>query len=198
MLASDAQHYHGVLHELIDMDLARIVHGQAKAAASAPLDAEASAPPGPDATITFDRIARAVRRSIALARSLAEPVRAHPDAAACRVARKLVIRGVEDAIERHAGSDADALHSEFAERLDTADLDDDIALRPVADIIADVCRDLGLAGPQIWMRRTPADVAALHARAATAVQDLGIMAPRRRTGGPVSSPVEGEHRAALP
>ena len=66
-------------------------------------------------------------------------------------------------------STAEALTAELHERLDGPDLDSDITSRPIADIVAELCRDLGIAppaGPHPWKRRTPADIAALCARAA--------------------------------
>ena len=77
---------------------------------------------------------------------------------------------MEDVIHRRATSPrAESLHAELNERLDAPDLDDDLETRPVADIIAEICRDLGLddmPGAHPRKRRTPADVATLHARAA--------------------------------
>jgi hypothetical protein len=55
------------------------------------------------------------------------------------------------------------------DRLDGPDLDGFDLDRPVADLIADICRDLGLAaapGTHPWKRRTPDDIAILCARAA--------------------------------
>jgi len=212
--AADAPYYRQVLHDLIDMgtDLARLLHQQASAQAaqrttppSAPQSPapQPAPPPAPDALIpdplvstaaAFDRIARAVRRSIALARSLAAPVPPARDPAQHRAAaRKRILREVEDAIQRTApasgqtapshaapnGSDADAsdaaddsaeaLTAELHDRLDAPDLDDDISRRPIADIITEICRDLGLAalsGAHPWKRRTPKDLEQLHARAA--------------------------------
>jgi hypothetical protein len=167
----DAQYYRQVLHELIDMgaDLARALHKQVT---SAPTPDPAAAP-APDPAIAFDRIARTIRRTIALARKLAEPAPPSPAAQAAErrvAARKRIIRDVEDTIQREAhGPEADALHAEFRERLDAPDLDDDLDHLPIADLIAAICRDLGIAhypGTHPWKRRTPADVRDLCARAA--------------------------------
>ncbi len=203
--AADAQYYRDVLHELIDMGagFARLLHQQAAAPAhAAPPDATRPQPapsPAPDVLIpdalismaaAFDRIARAVRRSIALARSLAHPVPPARDPAQHRAAaRKRILREVEDAIQRtapgsgHAApngfsadaadlddASAEALTAELHDRLDAPDLDDDISSRLVADIITEICRDLGLAalsGAHPWKRRTPTDLEQLCARAAT-------------------------------
>ena len=173
------------LDDLISMgtDLARALHRQALIQAEA---AHAAVPPHPVShaaheppatalvtfTTAFDRIARAVRRCIALARKLDEPVRATPDPAHLRTAaRRQVIRAVEDTIHRAAneGDRAEALNAELRDRLDDPDLDRDLAHRPVADIIAEIRRDLGLAAPpgdNAWRRRTPADIQDLNAHAA--------------------------------
>ncbi len=211
--AADAPYYRHVLHDLIDMgtDLARLLHQQASAQAAqrttTPAAPQAPAPqpappPAPDALVpdplvsiaaAFDRIARAVRRSIALARSLADPVPPARDPTQHRAAaRKRILREVEDAIQRTApasgqtapshaapdGSDADApgandsaeaLTAELHDRLDAPDLDEDISRRPIAEIITEICRDLGLAalsGAHPWKRRTPNDLEQLRARAA--------------------------------
>ena len=169
--AGDAPYYRRVLHELIDMgaDMARLVHREA-----ARLEADAAPDrPGaetvPGLAVAFDRITRAVRRTIGLAQRLDQ--RADGQAAGRRVAgRRQIIRAVEDSIQRRADAgEQEALEAELLERLDGPDLDDDIDHRPIADIIADICRDLGLAAPagtQPWKRRTPGDIAMLCERAA--------------------------------
>ena len=71
------------------------------------------------------------------------------------------------------GTDAEALRSELVERLDSPDLDDDIENRPIADIIKDICHDLGLdtwRGNHPWERRTPEDIKILCARADNAAR----------------------------
>ena len=179
----DAQYYRQVLHELIEIgtDLARSIHRQATPEpAIEPAPAPAAAPQ-PDPTIAFDRIARTLRRTIALARKITDPTPPRPkDLAAERraehaserrlAARKQIIRAVEDTIQRRTdGAEAEALHAEFYERLDDPDLDDDLDQRPVAEIIKDICRDFGIEhfpGTHPWKRRTPQDVRDLCARAA--------------------------------
>ena len=200
----DAQYYRQVLHELVEIGtrLARAIDRQAAAepaATPAPAPeqpgqpAPAPAPdPTPDLTIAFDRIARTIRRTIALARKLSDPAQPSPTERAAadaqqrrRAARKQIIREVEDTIHRDVhGPDAEAraesLHAELYERLDTLDLDDDIDTLPIADIVAAIRRDLGIAahinsrGISPWKRRTPRDVRDLCARAA----GPGIAQPR--------------------
>ena len=70
---------------------------------------------------------------------------------------------------RAASPHAESLHAELQERLDAPDLEDDISSRPTPEIIAEICKDLGLdnmPGVHPRKRRTPADAANLHARAA--------------------------------
>jgi hypothetical protein len=207
--AADAHGYGKVLNDLITMgtDLARLLHEQATAQAQAAQEAATPQPapaPAPGATIpdapvpsapvpnapvpdtlvsiaaAFDRAARAVRRGILLARSLAYPVPPAPDPGQHRAAaRKRILREVEDTIQR-PGADGrggpappvglqDSLRAELRDRLDGPDLDDDITGRPVADIITEICRDLGLdahPGTRPFQRRTPDDIRQLCARAA--------------------------------
>ena len=128
-------------------------------------DAPASAKAEP-----YERLARAVRRSVLLARHAAEnPVRTQ--AARRTQARKQIIRAVEDTIEREARTAprAGTLRDELRERLDAPDLDDDIANRPIEEIIRDIRRDLGLdniPGARPRPRRNPAALQALTALAA--------------------------------
>ena len=187
--AADAQQHRQAMRDLIGMgtDFARLLHGRATAQATQdahsaspalqPTDAPPTPAPSPPSTDTlislaaaFDRIARAVRRCILLARSLDAPAPPARDPARHRAAtRKRILREVEDAIHRtNEGAAADALRAELHERLDTPDLDDDLGTRPIAEIITEIRRDLGLAtlpGDHAWRRRTPDDIAQLNARA---------------------------------
>ena len=167
-VAAHADYYRRVLHELIEMgtDIARTVHRQAVAPG-----AEQAAPA--DVTVAFDRVCRGVRRSILLARTLDAPPSAGPGAAdgLARVqARRRILRRVEDAIHREArGDEAERLHGDLLDRLDAPELDDDLATRPVEEIIDEICIDLGLgehAKFGLWKRRTPGESAVLWARAA--------------------------------
>ena len=213
--AAEAHNYAEVLHELITMgtDLARLLHGQATAQAQAaqqgtqPQPAPAPAPgaPVPDtlATLTaaFNCTARAVRRGVLLARTLANPIQPAPDPAAHRAAaRKRILREVEDTIQRPTagnernrdGSGDAGLHAELRDRLDSPDLDDDIAGRSTADIITEICRDLGLnahPGTRPWKRRTPDDIRQLCARAAapSAVRPPGAGPQEPRSQEPRNS-----------
>ena len=189
---ADPHAYREVLHDLITMgaNLARAVHDQATP------QPQPATPPSPDTLIhlaaAFDRLARAVRRSITLARTLDHPPVVRPDPAQHRAAaRQRILREVGDAITRAAHdpdawhTDEDALTAELHDRLDGPDLDGAIAARPIPDIITEICRDLGLAAPpgaHPWKRRTPADIQDLCARAA---------APARH---PAAAPAAGPPR----
>lgn len=175
--AADTAYYKRVLHELIDMGmgLARMLHVEATRMLDvpAPEPGEPFIPPNIkfQPTPAFDRMARNIRRTIMLARSLDEPAAARAAKAPARTAaRQTVIRRVEDEIQREAeGPEAESLHAELRERLDAPEFDDDLTTRPIDDIIAEIRHDLGLAatpGRRLWKRRTPAELAILHARAA--------------------------------
>ena len=124
--------------------------------------------------IQFDRLARTVRRTVLLVRRITEPVPVRPAARPSVEppnARRHVMREVEDVIQRRAETDQeeDALNAELLERMDGPDIIEDLGDRPTAAVIADLCRDLGIAhvpGTHPWKRRTPADIALLCARAA--------------------------------
>ncbi len=163
----DAAYYRQVLHDLIDQGaaLARQIHDRAAAAPTPERQPEA------DPAIAFDRIARAVRRTIALARHIAANPAPRPQNPAARTAaRARLIRGVEDAIHRQRReTDAEPLYAELAERLQDPELELDLQGRPIDDLIEELCRDLGVAAQgrsYVYKRRTPTDVAALRARAA--------------------------------
>ena len=206
-----AQRHLELLDELVElgMDLARSAHATAKqqleAAVPEPTDATATPParPAPDPTIPFDRIVRGVRRSMLLARRLEEPLPADAATPADAIAhhriaaRKRIIRDVEDAIQRTCTPDrAEHLHAELLERLDSPDLDDEIDHRPPAEIIADICRDFGIAhiaGTHPWKRRTPADIAELRARAAAPAPLRDHAAPAPAEPIPDPSPIRLLH-----
>jgi hypothetical protein len=195
--ANLSQYYRGILHELIDMgaDLARLVHGQATAQAANPVpdsNDDIDARLAPDAVVAFDRISRAIRRTIGLARRLDEPVRSEDPVRNRDAARRRILREVEDDLQRQAqdGRDTEMLHAELIERLDAPDLEDEIDHRPIADIILDIRRDMALSpmpGRSPWKRRSPADVARLCEYAARTGAG-----PVNRTAGPADGGTRGE------
>ena len=166
-VAARADYYRRVLHELIEMgtDIARTVHRQA----TAPVVDDA---PAVDGTLAFERVCRCVRRSILLARTLdAPPVAGRAVDGLGRVqARKRILRRVEDAIHSEArGEEAERLHGDLLDRLDAPELEDDLASRPVEEIIQDIQADLGLGAHAkfgFMRRRSSGEAAVLHARAA--------------------------------
>ena len=140
--------------------------------------AEAGTMPVAKAAAAYDRVTSNARRCILLIRKLAEPLKATGRVAA----RKQILRTVEDAIQRDEDVDAETLHEELLDRLDTLDREDEIDTRPVEDIITDILRDFGLAampGTHPWKRRTPHDVATLnaqaHHRAAPTRYDVAVL-----------------------
>ncbi len=174
----DAQYYRGILHELVEMatDIARAVHRQATTEHSAdptPATALPAPAPSPQQAIAFDRLARSIRRTIALARKLSEPDRAPPSS-------KLRADGCNECCpsprqRRTDRAETDALHAEPCERPEEPDfdadedLDDDLDDQSFADLIASLRHDSGLAtltDAQLRQHGTPRDVRDLCACAA--------------------------------
>jgi hypothetical protein len=185
--AQDTQYYRRVLHKLIDMgtDLASQIHQQALSQTEGPppaADQSASCKtiPAADPTIAFDRISRAIRRTIALAQKLFEPVAAP---AAPRQSPGHQFPGYQSRRKPKEwdGDPAKLTDAELHERIEACraerdaddnddDEDEDDAGRPVADIIADICHDLGIADlpdTHPGKRRIVADIAAIAVRSAT-------------------------------
>ena len=106
---------------------------------------------GPDLGLMFSRIARAVRQTLALeARLYQDRATRHGHAEAGRLVetRERGLRRKAQAgriVERVLESDADgeALLDALDERLDDAD-DIDFADRPLGELVAHICRDLGV------------------------------------------------------
>src|SRR5947209_790470 len=152
--AEDAQAGRAMVQELLQLGMD---HARSVPAHIPPNPADPANPDPP----------RGSRPGIALIRRLHEPLPPLP-AERLAAARRRIIREVEDVIQRRPSQpgEQDDLQAELAERLDSPDLDDDIDHRPIPDIIADICRDLGIAGgpgTHPWKRRTPADIADLCA-----------------------------------
>ena len=187
---------------LLGLDLARALHA----------DAMAGNTTVPEAAAAFERIARAVRRTILVAGRVRQttPV---PEAAKHAADRRQVIRAVEDAIDatthpavappgtqpperarpaaeavsRAMPAPGDSLRddrepvallAELYDRIDRPEFAEDLLTRPVEHVISDILQDLALvaashpasraqaAGAAPGHRRTPDDIARLHARAA--------------------------------
>jgi hypothetical protein len=135
----------------IGMELARLVRRQAVEQAAANPDGAVDESLG----LVFARIARAVRQTFALEARLAEDRRtAQAEAAARRAAetrlgverRKTRVRtAVERVLDAEAdGSDAESLFYDLTERLETDYDEADFADRPIGELVARICRDLGV------------------------------------------------------
>jgi hypothetical protein len=133
------------------LNLALAIETQGKAAAvnSTPADVAALG----DAALAYARAARAVRLTVALQARLVEALPAQDDIAARRRAgerqrRKARVDRILDRVIQDACSDeaeVDRLANEACERLEHDDFYGDLMDRPVSEIIAMVCKDLGLA-----------------------------------------------------
>jgi hypothetical protein len=168
-VGSDTQYFCHILRDMVAIgaELNHLVLQEAKAHGEA-----ASAGPGPSpvqqATVAYECVTRAMRRNMMLHEKLLQ-TRQKPSSSQRTAARKKIIRDVEDIIQCKApAEEQETLHAELLERLDRPELDDEIADRPVGDIVTDISRDLGLAGlhgSHLWKRRIPHDIAILNARA---------------------------------
>jgi hypothetical protein len=141
-----------MLRELaeIGMALARDVGQQA-----------AADPQGPDLGLVFSRIARAVRQTLALEARLEQDRRNQDRDAQSERARAVRLRGaarktqVRRAVERAIDAEASDHEAEnlFADLVDRLDDQEEawFADRPVADLVAAICRDLGVThDPALW------------------------------------------------
>ena len=133
--------------------------------------------------VVCDRVSRAVRRTIALQHHLDQaPSRTEKRAAA----RRQVIRVVEDAIEHRAATadDAERLNAELHDRLDSPELDDEISDRPVDEVIADICHDLGLGNVQELYRQS----AGLPPKSPSSARAAQPPRPREESAAAVNGP----------
>ena len=123
-------------------------------AARLPAQAEAAAQAGPagattfrDIAASFDRIARAIRRTILLASVLDHPPKPTP-------ARSTIdadpVESVEDEDPPDQPDPIERLDRlEAAERVETPERPDDLTKRPIATVIAEIAHDLGVPVPDI-------------------------------------------------
>ncbi len=203
--AADA-YYGAILQELVEIG----------AGLARQLKDTAAKHPEADHTIAFDRVARTIRRTIALARHIAtSPRKARMAPAERAKAREKIIRTIEDAIEvkgRHTkGFDNQAYFEELNERLLDDQLEQDLLTRPIDDIIEEIARDLNVnAQERSWRhkRRTPTTLAALRHRAALPPLPSGLsdeIGEGRGEGNNQNSPkpmdpdpIEGRHNKPTP
>jgi hypothetical protein len=138
--AEDDAFYAAALKEMVAMglEIGRIVHQQVIAQS---IDSPHS-PIDDQSTVSYDRVFRAVRRGIMLAKRLKDPEPVRKQAAA----RRQVARDVGNAIKSQAKSpkDAENLYADLRDRLDTPDFEEDLENRPIQDIIDEIRKDLGL------------------------------------------------------
>ncbi len=140
---ADAAYYREVLHTIIGsgVNMIRAVEQQA----TAPVAPE----PMAEAAVAFERLARTVRRCIAQARSLDQPVkvRSERDGGSREAARARIRCEVEGAIDcGMEGAEAAELRERLIDRLDAPEVDDAIDNRPIEEIIDELCREIGLCG----------------------------------------------------
>lgn len=125
------------LAEAIEADRAAAAAAEARHTVVARTEAVAAA---------FARVSRSVRLTVLLAERVDRGWARRPladDQAA--MARRQVVRGVEDAIAREAsGEQAARLSEALAERLETLEGEGELAARPAEEVVAEICRDLGL------------------------------------------------------
>jgi len=121
-----------------------------------------------DIAMAYNRVARAVRQTIMLQSKLIEALQEQEAAragrkAAAKAGAARILRGV---IEEDAGDDrerAERLGAEAAERLEHEDFAD-LTARPFGEVVAGVCRDLGLSPDGLALAEACfAAEAALHA-----------------------------------
>ena len=134
------------LQELIaiGMELAR----EARRQVMEPTHAET---PAKDLDLVFQRIARAVRQTVALATRLDQDRQKSQAERASKAAVETRVRGlmrkarVQEIVERviEVESDGERLLGRLDERLEDAD-DTDFADRPIGELVAAICRDLGV------------------------------------------------------
>jgi hypothetical protein len=153
----------------ICMDMARLLREDART--PPPPDAKPQPDRLPKLSAALEGIARCLRRTIDMHERLGQPapVRRNSDQLPRKVAKRRILREVEDALGVLADpADHESLREDLRDRLDRPELDDEIDNRPIGHIIMDIRRDLGLEnrpGQEPWTRRTTAEWVDLCARA---------------------------------
>jgi len=167
-----AERHLRLLKDLADigMNIARAVERQAlERAAAEPVQASGQAEPGTDIGLTFQRVAKAIRQTVALEAKLSadreeglrlaaetEEARAEGRQREARRARlhqrrRDVSRAVRKAIDNTDYGDKEDLLADLAERLEDEDIEADLHDRPLSEIITQICKDLGIdANWMLW------------------------------------------------
>lgn len=160
-----------VLGELAELglDIARAIARQAatEAPGEAPAEMPGETTRAPqvvkgDVSLAYARVARAVRLTIALQSRLLQDLRALDEVAerhlhggrsnTARERKARVRRILDRVIDAEVGdaAEGDRLAGEVRERLENDDIYGDVLARPVGEIVAMICRDLGLSPD--WIR----------------------------------------------
>jgi len=162
---------------------------------------EAPAGHGSDPALAYARVSRAVRLTLALQSNLLKDLRAL-DRGRFEVRRERR-RKVERIVERviraeHDGMDGEAerLADEASERLEYDDIYGDLADRPVSEVVAEVCRDLGLSPD--WAVLAEEAWARAEVEAGAACAPLAALVRPPPTCPPVSVLRPPDLRAASP
>jgi hypothetical protein len=143
-----------ILGELAELglDIARAIARQATSEAPGAVQVVKG-----DVSLAYVRVARAVRLTLALRSRLLQDLQAWDEVAerhlrggrgnAARARKARIGRILDRVIDAEAGDDAegDRLAEEARERLEHDDIYGDVLARPVGELVAMICRDLGLS-----------------------------------------------------
>jgi hypothetical protein len=173
----------------IGMEIAEAAGRRACALAEGGEAAPSLVAQGPDPGLAYARAARAVRLTIALQSRLAKDLAALDEAQArangAEAARRRdrahahVEQAAED--QRDDTDEVEALSSRAWERLTDLD-DDDLLLRPIGEVVARICEDLGLSPAFVASAFPDAPSAPRVPAASSTWEDLRVM--HRPLAGP--------------
>ncbi len=136
-VAADVPALAGSLAEAIEADRAAAAAGEARIAVVGRVEAIAGA---------FARVSRSVRLTVLLAERMDRGwARGRVADGRAAMVRRQVARGGGELIAREAeGERAERLREGLAERLERLECEDELGDRPAEQVIAAICRDLGL------------------------------------------------------
>ena len=145
----------------------------------------------------YDRVARAARMAILLQSKLIKQLldwdRQTASLAAPQDRREAQIQRAADERDREQAEHIERLVGQASERLDQDDIYKEVNSRPVSELIAMICRDIGLdpdwprLTQEAWVQKETAGAGGRSPFAALAAQDLGTAgasAHRRPPGRP--------------